>query len=145
MAQTTQDYSNHVRWHPAFHFILGPIILIHLGWSIFRLITDPSFDHAEQSLLAIGLIVMALLVRTYPLRVQDRVIRLEEQHRYRRVLPADLAAQATSLPERYVVALRFASDEELGEHVKQVIDGKVSKPDEIKKAIKSWRSDYLRV
>lgn len=145
MPETTQTYSNHTRWHPPFHFFLFPVMTIHLAWTIYKLVKVPSLDTAEQLLLAAGLIVLFLLVRTNALRVQDRLIRLEERLRYQRLLAADLAAKASELPARFIVALRFASDEELPELVRQVIDGKFAKPDEVKRAIKNWRGDYLRV
>lgn len=145
MAEITQNYSNHIRRHPLFHFFLLPALTIHLGWTIARLWQQPSWDRAEQLLLAAALIVMALLVRTYALRAQDRVIRLEERLRYQRVLPTELAAKATELPVRFIIALRFAPDEELPELVRQALDGKFAKPDDAKRAIRNWRADYFRV
>jgi hypothetical protein len=145
MAHNTQNYSNHVRWHPIYHFVLFPILSIHFIWRVLRLYQEPNLDHAEQLMLSIGLLLMMLLVRVNPLKAQDRLIRLEEQLRYQRVLPADLAAKAGSLPVRFIVALRFASDDELPELVRQTIDGKFAKPAEIKKAVRNWRSDYFRV
>jgi hypothetical protein len=145
MAEYAQNYANHVRWHPIYHFILTPILLVHFIWCVARLIMEPNFDHAEQLLLSIGLLLMMLLVRVNPLKAQDRLIRLEEQLRYRNVLPADLAAKAAGLPVRYIVALRFAADEELAGLVKEALDGKYSRPKEVKRAIRNWRGDYFRV
>ncbi len=145
MADKTQSYANHTRWHPLFHFVLFPILLLHLIYSVWRLYQTPDFEHAETLLLSIGLLVMMLLVRINPLRAQDRLIRLEEQLRYQRLLPADLAAQAVQLPVRFIVVLRFASDEELPDLVRQVLERKFEKPAEVKRAIKQWRGDYLRV
>ncbi len=145
MAENTQNYSNHVRWHPLYHFVLIPILLIHFIWCIVRLYKEPNFDHAEQLMLSIGLLLMMLLVRVNPLKAQDRLIRLEEHLRYQRVLPADLAAKAGALPSRFIVALRFASDDELPGLMQQALDGKFAKPTDLKKAIRNWRGDYLRV
>ena len=145
MTETTQNYSNHVRWHPIYHFVLFPLIFLYFIWTLWRLINEPNFDHVAQLLLAIGLLLMTLLIRVNPLRTQDRLIRLEEQLRYQRLLPADLAAKASTLPARYIVALRFASDQELAGLVQAAVDGKFTKPEEIKKAIKNWRGDYFRV
>jgi hypothetical protein len=141
----TQTFANHTRWHTPFHFVLFPILLIHLLWTIYQLYQHPDFAHFEALLLAFGLIVMMLLVRINPLKAQDRVIRLEEQLRYRKVLPAALAEQASQLPERFIVALRFVSDEELPALVQQVLDRKFEKPKDVKQAIKNWRADYFRV
>jgi hypothetical protein len=145
MSETTQNYSNHTRWHPPFHFFLFPVFTIHLAWTIYKLTQALTLDNIEQLLLAAGLIVLFLLVRTNALKVQDRLIRLEEQLRYQRLLPAELAAKAGALPVRFIVALRFASDEELPGLVRQVIDRKFAKPAEVKRAIQNWRGDYLRV
>ncbi len=145
MAETTQSYSNHTRWHTPFHFVLTPILLIHFIWSIVRLVKDPGWVTAEALLLSIGLLLMMLLVRVNPLKAQDRLIRLEEQLRMQRLLPADLAARAGALPVRFLVALRFAPDEELPALLQQTLDGKFAKPDDLKRAIKNWRGDYFRV
>lgn len=145
MPETTQRYSSHTRWHPPFHFFLFPVMTIHLAWTIYKLAQAPTLDNAEQLLLAAGFIVLFLLVRTNALKVQDRVIRLEEQLRYQRLLPAELAANASALPVRFIVALRFASDEELPGLVQQVIEHKFAKPAEVKRAIRNWRGDYFRV
>jgi len=145
MAQETQSFANHTRWHPPFHFVLSPIMLLHFVYTAYQLYLTPDFAHLEALLLAIGLVLLLLLVRINPLRAQDRLIRLEEQLRYQRVLPAELAARASQMPVRFIVALRFASDEELPELVKQVLEQKFAKPAEVKKAIKKWRGDYFRV
>ena len=145
MSQEIQTYANHVRRHVPFLFVLGPILWLHLFYTAYCLYQTPDFAHAEALLLAFGLIVMALLVRVNPLRAQDRVIRLEEQLRYQRLLPAELAAQAGQLPVRFVVALRFASDAELPGLVHEALAGKFAKPDEAKRAIRNWRADTLRV
>ncbi len=145
MPETTQDFSNHTRWHVPFHFVLAPILFIHLIWCVVNLYKAPSPDTAEALLLAIGLFLMMFLTRINPLRAQDRVIRLEEQLRYHRVLPADLAAQAGQLPIGFIVALRFASDQELPTLARQAVDRKFAKPADLKRAVSNWRGDYFRV
>lgn len=145
MPETTQNYSNHVRRHAPYLYFLAPAVTLYLAWMIKKFADAPSFDTVVSLLLAAGLIVMTTLVRTNALKVQDRVIRLEEQLRYQRLLPADLAARASALPLRFIVALRFASDQELPELAQQTVDGRFAKPDDLKRAIRDWRGDYLRV
>jgi Family of unknown function (DUF6526) len=140
-----QNYSNHVRWHPPFHFVMLPILLIHFFWSIVRLVQEPGWATAESLLLSIGLLLLMLQVRLNPLRVQDRLIRLEEQLRMQRLLPADLAARGGALPESFLVALRFAPDEELRGLVEEAVNGGFARPDDAKRAIKNWRADLFRV
>jgi hypothetical protein len=145
MPEQNQSFASHTRWHPPFHFVAAPIFLIHFLYTAYQLYLSPDFAHAEALLLAVGLIVLFFLVRINPLKAQDRLIRMEEQQRYQKLLPAALAAKASALPERFIVALRFASDEELPALVQQVIDRKFAKPKEVKQAIKNWRGDYFRV
>ena len=97
------------------------------------------------SILVVALFITAWKVRTYPLRTQDRLIRLEEQLRIKALLPASVATRAVDQlkPGQYV-ALRFASDEELPGLLQQSLDEDL-KPEDIKKRIKTWRPDYLRV
>ena len=90
------------------------------------------------------MILLALAARLQALKVQDRVIRLEERLRYRDLLSADLAARASDLPVSQIIALRFASDAELGGLVERTLNGEFEKTKDIKLAIKDWRGDYLR-
>ena len=145
MPEPIQSIANHTRWHPPFHFVAAPIILFHFAYTAYQLYLAPDFAHFEALLLAFGLIVVLLLTRINALKAQDRLIRLEEQLRYQKVLPADLAAQAGALPEGFIIALRFASDAELPALAQQAVDRKFAKPKEIKQAIKNWRGDYFRV
>ncbi|MFN0109677.1 MAG: DUF6526 family protein [Blastocatellia bacterium] len=145
MPEPTQSFSNHTRWHTPFHFVLFPILFIHFGLCVWRITQSLTLEHAEQLLLSFGFLVMLLLVRINPLKAQDRIIRLEEQFRYQRLLPADLAARASALPVRFIVALRFASDAELPDIAQRAVDGGFAKPKELKEAIKNWRGDYHRV
>lgn len=145
MAATTQTYSNHTRWHPPFHFFLAPVMLINLIWAIVLFFRSPGWTEGWWVVMSLAFVVLASLVRLNPLKAQDRIIRLEEQLRYQQVLPADLARQAPKLTRGQIVALRFASDEELPELIRQVLDGRLTKSSDIKKAIRNWRGDTLRV
>jgi hypothetical protein len=141
----TQNYSNHVRWYPLVHFFLTPILLFNFVWQIVRLYQEPNWDRAENLLLAIGLIALSLAARLQALKAQDRVIRLEELLRYKEILPPDLYEQTKNLRAGQIIALRFASDEELTELVRKTLSGELKSSKEIKLAVKKWRGDYLRV
>jgi len=145
MADAPQTYQNHVRWHPIFHFFLGPVMLINFIWSAVLFFMHPGWEQGRWLVVSFALVVMALLARVNPLKAQDRVIRLEEQLRYQRLLPANLAERAGALSIGQIIALRFASDAELPELAQKVLENKLSKPDEIKRTIKNWRADTLRV
>lgn len=145
MADNPQTYANHTRWHAPFHFFVAPVMLINLFWSIVQLFRQPDWERGWWVVVSAALLVLTFLVRINPLKAQDRLIRLEERLRLHEVLPSDLAAQIGSLRTGQLVALRFAPDEELEGLVRQVLDGQLTKPAEIKRAIKNWRPDYLRV
>lgn len=141
----TQNFQNHVRWYPLVHFIITPILLINLIWQIVMLYQEKSWDRAENILVAVALILISLAARLQALTAQNRVIRLEENLRYRKILPADLQVQARSLKISQIIALRFASDEELPELVRRTLKGEFKDTKAIKLAVVNWRGDYLRV
>jgi hypothetical protein len=145
MATTPQTYSNHTRWHAPFHFFVAPVMLINFLWTVLRFSRTLDWEEGWQVIVALALVVLTLLVRINPLRAQDRVIRLEERLRMREVLPAELARRAGALRTGQLVALRFAPDEELEGLVRQVLEGRLEKSSDIKRAIKNWRGDLLRV
>ncbi len=140
-----QNYSNHVKWVPAFHFFVLPILTLNLGWSIYRLIR-PGFtwDGLINMLTAIALLTLMLLARLFALKVQDRVIRLEERLRFARLLPSDLQPRIGEFKPGQFVALRFASDEELPALARKVLADNVTDVKTIKLMVKNWRADNLR-
>jgi hypothetical protein len=140
-----QSYANHARTHPPFHFFLAPGMLLLLILSIVNVVRH---YHRLDAwiLLLIGVLspVALLLIRIIPLRVQDRLIRLEERLRLQALLSAELSARVGELTESQLVALRFASDEELPGLVAKVLTARMASKD-IKKAIVTWRADTFRV
>jgi hypothetical protein len=145
LADVPQSYENHTRWHAPFHFFLAPVLLTNVIIAVVKLVRDPSLDSGWWLVVSIALVVLGALARTNPLKAQDRIIRLEESLRYYQLLPEELARRASSLTTAQTIALRFASDEELEGLVREVLEGRLNKPDEIKRAVRNWRADTLRV
>ena len=145
MSTTHQTYANHTRWHPPFHFFVMPVLLINVIWSIVYCAIYPGWNQGWWIVVSVALLLLGFLARTNSLKVQDRLIRLEEQLRCQRLLSADLVPQARSLTLGQTIALRFAADEELAALVQEVLAGKLNKSAEIKQAIRNWRADDLRV
>ena len=140
-----QNFANHVRFVPAFHLVALPILLLNLGWSIYELVhTWFSFSAVVGVLLAIALLLVALYARMFVLTVQDRVIRLEMRLRMEKILPADLKPRVPEFTVDQLVALRFASDAELPELSRRVLEEKLKNRKSIKQMIKTWKADYLR-
>jgi len=140
-----QNFSNHTRSHTPFHRVGFPLVAIYLLWSVWLLIRQPGWETAMNLVLISALVITFFLTRIYALKVQDRLIRLEEQLRFQRVLPAELAQRAATIPVPFLVAIRFAPDNELAELIEQVLDGRLGRPVEVKKAIRNWRGDHWRV
>src|SRR6187549_2291947 len=101
-----QSYGNHVRYFPLFHFVLTPLLFLNFIYQAVRLYQEPNLDRAVFTILSLGFIAMIVAARLQALKAQDRVIRLEEQLRYQKVLPSDLAGRASELPFGQIVALR---------------------------------------
>lgn len=144
MANSGQNYKNHVRFFPPFHFIAAPIMLLYFINEVRHLWMNPSRSTAFAALVAFGILVATFAARLMALKVQDRVIRLEMHLRMSGLLPADLQSRMLELTPQQLVALRFASDRELPDLVRQVLDGKLASQKAIKLAIKDWKGDYLR-
>jgi hypothetical protein len=145
----SQNFANHRKFVPGFHVVVFGILAINLLWSLYRLVSGvpgvPFFDRLLSVAVAVALLLIAWYVRVFPLKAQDRVIRLEELLRMERLLPPDLRPRIGDLRTGQLVALRFASDAELPELTRAVLDRGVTKQDEIKKMIQSWRADHLRM
>lgn len=141
----SQNFANHTRWHPLFHFFVLPVIVINVIWAIVRAFLNPGLDAAWGIVFSLALALLMAFVRTNPLKAQDRIIRLEERIRYQEVLPAGLVKQAEELSIGQIVALRFASDDELEKLVRAVLSGELARPMEIKRAIRNWRPDTFRI
>ena len=140
-----QSFANHARWHPPFHFFLAPGAIVLLILTIVNVVRNSGrLDAWILLLLGVLFFVAVLLIRTNPLRAQDRLIRLEERLRMEALLPAALSARIDELSESQVVALRFASDEELPALVEKVLRSNMP-PKDIKKAVVTWRADTFRV
>ncbi len=137
-----QNIKNHVKLVPPFHFFVLPILAINFVWSLFRL--RLTFAGIFGVIFALALTLLALNARLFALKVQDRLIRLEERLRYERVLPEELRWRADELTVDQFVSLRFASDEELPALMRKVLDDKLTERKAIKQLIKNWRADYLR-
>jgi hypothetical protein len=144
MPDQIQTKEHHARYHPPFHFFFAPAILILLVIAIYELVRYPSLVAAAQVLLVLVVAVAGFLARFNAMKVQDRLIRLEERLRLSTLLPQHLLPTIYSLSERQLIALRFASDEEIPELVQRVAAQNLA-PKAIKASITKWRPDYWRV
>lgn len=139
-----QNLQNHAKIDPLFHRFLILLALIVLIAAAYNLYLYPGWKSGIELLAVIGAIVALFKMRIYALRVQDRVIRLEERLRLERLLSEPLKSRIYELTEQQLIALRFASDDELPALVEKTLKGNLA-PKEIKQSIQVWRPDYWRV
>lgn len=139
-----QTLANHARLDPLMHFIVFPVFLFSAIEATIHFVWRPSAHSAAFFVLSIAAVIAVTKIRTYSLRVQDRVIRLEERLRLASLLPEALRSHIPELTEKQLIALRFASDGEVTRLAERAWTEKLSAAD-IKKSIQTWRPDYWRV
>jgi hypothetical protein len=140
----TQSLQNHARFDPLVHFFIIPVFFFTSVWQIYRLVREPSLESAWLVVLSLALLMAGFKIRLYSLKVQDRVIRLEERLRLSLLLSEPLRSRINDLTAGQLVAIRFASDAEVPGLVEKAVAGKMA-PTDIKKEIVNWRPDYFRV
>jgi hypothetical protein len=140
----TQTYKTHRRFVPGFHFVTSLFLLLYLGWTGVQLVKHPAVGSAITFLFAVGIVLLFLYARQFPVTVQDRVIRLEERLRLARLLPPDLQGRIEELTPGQLVGLRFAADAEVVGLVRKVLAEGITDREAIKRMITSWRPDLLR-
>jgi len=139
-----QSFQSHARYVPQFHFVLGGVLVIHFIWRVVELFKAPSWDAGLNTVMGWAFIQMFLSMRGFPLKVQDRVIRMEEVDRLRRLMPAEFQPRIAEFSCDQLIALRFASDAELPALARRVLDEKLDSRKSIKGLINSWRPDEMR-
>jgi hypothetical protein len=127
------------------HFFAIPVLVANVIVVATRFVRDPQLVNGWAVVVAIAVLVGIFLSRSMPLRAQDRIIRLEERSRLERVLPSDLRGRVGELTASQLVAIRFAPDDEVPELTRRALSGELKSQGDIKRAIRNWRSDHLRV
>lgn len=140
-----QTYASHRRYHPLTHFFVMPILGANVIYTIVAAAKAPSKPAIWQVVVAVALLALGFIARLNALRVQDRLIRLEERLRLQRILPPDMHSRIDDFRPSQLTAMRFCDDSELTELARAILAGEVKSGDEIKRRIKTWRADWLRV
>jgi hypothetical protein len=139
-----QTYKSHRKYIPVFHFFVEPVLLLNVIAQLLYLNKYRTLYKAWMVIVAVALAVLPFIARYMVARVQDRVIRLEERMRLASLLPADVRGRIDDLTTPQLVALRFASDEELPALAQRCLDDELTKGEQIKKEIRTWRPDHAR-
>ncbi len=139
-----QNFQNHAKYVPVFHFFVLPVLLFNFVWAIVRVVRWPSGGSVEALVVALALVLLGLYARMFALAVQDRLIRLEMQLRMQGVLPAEMRARIPEFTVNQLVALRFAGDAELPGLAGKALAENLQDRKTIKRMIQNWRPDDLR-
>ena len=139
-----QTLANHGRLDEAFHFFILPVLALNFLVALYFVGRHPGFLHVWIGLVSLALLLLALKSRMYSVKMQDRLIRLEERLRLAALLAEPLRARIYELSEGQLIALRFASDGEIPALVERTLREGLGRKD-IKKLIQNWRPDYWRV
>ena len=139
-----QNLGNHGRTDPPYHIFLFGILVLNLIYACIHLYRNHTVSAGWVLVLSVSVFVLFFKVRLYPMKVQDRVIRLEERLRLQALAPVEWRAEIEQLSVDQLVALRFASDGEVVELARQALQENLSRK-QIKERIKDWRADTFRV
>lgn len=139
-----QNYKNHAKFFPLFHFVASPLVTIYWIYTGMQLRHSIDTPHVMAFLGAFGVVAATFASRLMALTVQDRLIRLEMRLRLKDVLPSSQHGDIAKLSRKQFVGLRFASDAELPALVATVIKDDIQSADAIKKMVKDWVADDLR-
>jgi hypothetical protein len=139
-----QSFKKHGRMDPPFHFILFAVLFANLIVATVHWVHRFNFYSTWLVVLSVAVFILVVRVRMYPIRVQDRVIRLEERLRLQALAPAEWHAQIYRLSEDQLIGLRFAGDDEVVELAKQALEHNLNRK-QIKERVKNWRADNWRV
>ena len=140
----SQTFKNHGRLDPPYHFVLTTVLAVNLFIMLSYAWHNLNYYTEWLVILSIAAFIPLGKLRTYPLKVQDRVIRLEERLRLQALAPPEWHAQIYRLTEDQLIGLRFASDDEVVALAKEALEQNLTRK-QIKERIKSWRPDTFRV
>jgi hypothetical protein len=142
--QSPQSLSKHARFDPPYHFVLTFFFFANIVFAIVQLWRHPTVSTMWYLALSLAVIIPLVKLRSYPLKVQDRVIRLEERLRLQALAPAEWHAQMYRLTEDQLIGLRFAGDDEVVQLAKLALEENLTRK-QIKERIENWRPDNWRV
>jgi hypothetical protein len=144
MTQVIQNYANHRRFFPLFHYVALPIVVLNAGVATVDLARHPTLRSGWALVLSVGIAAGFLAFRTMAVTVQNRLIGLEMRLRLAAVLPPEQRTRIPELGLRLLIGLRFASDNEISALVARCLAGELQTADQVKREIREWRPDFVR-
>lgn len=139
-----QNLKNHKRYHPLYHYVGLPLLLLVLVLTVIKIIQNPTWVALYVSAITLLNIVVFLLLRVYANKNQDRIIRLEMRQRYFELSRTSFTEKEKKLKLAQIIALRFAGDNELLQLIEETISKGLS-ANQIKQSIQNWQADNHRI
>ncbi|MBI5092120.1 MAG: hypothetical protein HZB26_06695 [Candidatus Hydrogenedentes bacterium] len=140
-----QNYRN----HRSIDYIMNALALLYPAAAVLGFLGLAShsarWSAAAAIVLAVATLILAYKARVYSLKVQDRIIRLEMRLRLAALLKGDLEGKGETLALSQLIGLRFASDAEMPDLVRRVTAENITRADDIKKLVKDWQADNVRI
>ena len=144
MSSAEQNLKNHARFDGAFHGVLFGVLVVNFAYACIHLYRQRTISAEWFLVLSIVAFIVFIKLRTYPLKVQDRLIRLEERLRLQALAPAEFQPKIALLSEDQLIGLRFSSDAEVVALASQALRENLDRK-QIKERIKNWRADNFRI
>lgn len=145
MSEKPQSFENHAKFVRGYHVIATLLLMVPTLFFLYRAVTSYSTDTLMLAAFAVGVVLIGLYARVFPLGVQDRLIRLEERMRMERLFPDDMQGHIGEFTTEQLVGLRFASDGELVELSRRVLTEGIADRKTIKSSVREWRADHQRI
>ncbi|WP_278379860.1 DUF6526 family protein [Chryseobacterium arthrosphaerae] len=142
-----QNYKNHRKFYPPHHFVFLPILILLEISGIYKIWDDPENQLAWILFSIVIFLIFYLAIMTrqhYALGLQNRMVILEFKQRYYEVFNIRSDETADKLRFDQIAALRFTYDDEFKELLYRALHEDIS-GDEIKRSIKNWKPDLLRI
>ena len=137
-----QTHATHRRYYPLYHFVVLPLVALNV---IVRIVYAVRHAGARmvwwEVLFAVALAIFAWTARSMALRVQDRLIVLEETIRLSSCVGEDIRHRVPELTPGQLIALRFCDNAEVDEVTRAVLAGELRGRENIKRRIRKWRPD----
>jgi hypothetical protein len=145
MPPATQTYASHRRYIPGYHFFALPVVIVNAVVQLVQAFRFPSLWMFWNAVVWFALAAAVWYARSMAIAAQNRTIRVEERERLSRLMPPELRGRINELSIKQLTALRFASDDEVGDLAARCLDGTLTTREHVKKEIRQWRPDYDRV
>ena len=140
-----QNFENHSRFVKSYHGVAFGMLAVSVLWALYQVVVNLAPETVVFLVFSVGVLLLFFHTRNFPITVQDRLIRLEERLRYETLLPEDLQDRIAEFSLDQIISLRFASDSELPELARRVLDEDIQNRKDIKKLVRDWKADFLRV